>query len=247
MSAGISLLIADDEAVVRDFIRTMVKKEGLPVTRIFEAANGLDALRLALKEKPDLAILDIRMPGLTGLEVAADISQSASTTSVYIISAYDEFEYARAAFKSGVRDYLLKPIRPAQIVDIVRNTVKALEASRPDEAGDRPPLVKAVDGHIKANLDQPLFLEDIAKAVFVSPWHLSRKFKSLTGRSLTSHIQESRLAKAAELLRATKLSITEIAVQVGFNNPAYFATCFKASLGQTPLQYRKSSPQTPIK
>ena len=241
MSQKIKLLVADDEAVVRNFIRSMVEKESLPVSEILEAADGLSAVRLALEEKPDLAILDIRMPGLSGLEAGAQIIKKCPDLRVYIISAYDEFDYARAAFKAGVCDYLLKPVRPAQIVEIVQATLRLRREEEPALAANPlPQLVQAVADYVEANLGQPLPLDDIAKAVFVSPCHLSRKFKALAGCSITSFIQDRRLQKAADLLSATSESITEIAGQVGFTNPSYFATCFKAAWGQTPQQYRKA-------
>lgn len=241
----IKLLIADDEAVVRDFIRSMVIRENLPVSRILEAANGLEAVRLAREGKPELALLDIRMPGLNGLEAGADIIRNHPETKVYVMSAYDEFDYARTAFKAGVTDYLLKPVRPAQIVDIINLTAGLERQKAAGAANVRPRLVQAVADYVEARLDQPLPLDEIAKAVFVSPCHLSRKFKSQAGCSLTAFIQDRRLSRAADLLRQTESPVTEIAGLVGFVNPSYFATCFKNALGQTPQQYRKIPPDKP--
>ncbi|MDR2945372.1 MAG: response regulator [Candidatus Adiutrix sp.] len=239
MSAQVKLLVADDEAVVRRFIRAVVEKEGLPVSEILEAANGVEAVALAARHKPDLALLDIRMPGLSGLEAVNLIMKQRHDIRVYVISAYDEFDYARAAFKAGVCDYLVKPVRPAQIVDIVSGAVRLLEETSRPHAEALPPLVQAVSDFIAARLNQHLALEEIARAVFVSPCHLSRKFKALTGQPLSAFVQDRRLERAAELLRTTDESVTEIAGQVGFTNPSYFATCFKAAHAQTPQQYRK--------
>ncbi len=240
MNEKIKLLVADDEAVVRNFIRSMVEKEKLPVSEILEAENGLDAARLARENRPDLAILDIRMPGLNGLEASVMIMKECPEARVYIISAYDEFDYARTAFKSGICDYLLKPVRPAQIVEIVGTALRLRRQTAPEAAEATPRLIQAVTDFVEANLARPLSLDDIAKATFVSPCHLSRKFKALAGCTITAFIQNRRLEKAADLLRATEESVTEIADQVGFTNPSYFATCFKTARGQTPQQYRKT-------
>lgn len=233
--------MADDESVVRDFIRSVIKKENLPIADIFEADNGDEALDLALSEKPDLALLDIRMPGLSGLEVSDRLLKENPETAVYIVSAHDEFDYARTAFKSGVKDYLLKPIRPHQLVSIIMDAVERKEACRA-EVEDVHPLVKSVSRFVEENLTRQLSLAEIAEAVFISPTHLSRKFKNVSSRSLSSFILEKRLSRAAELLAADDAAnITDVAGQVGFDNPSYFTSCFKQFTGMTPMRYRKKT------
>jgi two-component system response regulator YesN len=234
----IKLLVADDEITVRTFIKTVVAKERLPVAACLEADDGLEAVRLAGEHRPDLIFLDIRMPGLDGLKAAELILADRPAANIVIVTAYGEFDYARAALRAGVADYLLKPVRPADIAALV-----AKAAAAPAPAGAlKPPLVAKVEDFIRANLDKPLTLGDIAAAVFLSPFHLSRTFKHLTGRSVTAFVQDLRLAEAAELLAATDLTVTEIAGRVGFKDAAYFATCFRNRRGLTPCQYRKSQP-----
>lgn len=237
----IRLLVADDEATVRTFIKHVVTKEKLPVAALAEADNGLDAVRLAGEWKPDLVFLDIRMPGLDGLKAAEAILAADARISVVIVSAFSEFDYARTAFLTGVVDYLLKPIRPADIGEAVRKAAE--KAGRRSEADGQPAripaMVKAVADYVAADLSRPIRLQDVAAAVFVSPYHLSRTFKQLTGQSLVDYVQERRLAKAEELLLTTELTITEVAGQVGFSDAAYFATCFKSRTGCSPSQFRK--------
>ncbi len=232
----IKLLVADDESTVRTFIKTVVAKEHLPVSACLEADNGLDAVRLAAEHRPDLILLDIRMPGCDGLQAAETILAQSPGASVVIVSAYNEFDYARTALRAGVADYLLKPVRPAEIAALV---AKAAAAPAPP-AGPVHPLVAQVEQYIRANLDSPIKLRDIAQAVYLSQFHLSRTFKQLTGRSVVDHIQDLRLAQAEELLKATGLTVTEIAGRVGFKDAAYFTTCFKNRYGVSPLQYRKN-------
>ncbi len=234
----IKLLVADDEITVRTFIKTVIAKERLPVALCLETDNGLDAVRLAAEHRPDLILLDIRMPGCDGLQAAETILAQSPGASVVIVSAYNEFDYARTALRAGVADYLLKPVRPAEIAALV---AKAAAAPAPPSAVPVPPLVAQVEQYINANLDSPIKLQDIAQAVYLSQFHLSRTFKQLTGRSLVDFIQTRRLARAAELLAATGLTVAEIAGRVGFKDAAYFATCFKNRYKVSPLQYRKNS------
>lgn len=239
MSISIKILVADAEPIVYDFVTSIVKKEGLAVSDIFTCANGLQAVNLAKRENPDLAILDLCLPGLRGLEVGAQIREHSPRTLLYMVSVYDEFEYARSAFKMGFCDFYLKPVRPAYIIDMVNRALdKCKEANEVNEV--LPQLVRDVNKYIEDYLDQPLALEDIAQAVFISSCYLSRKYKELSGQSITQTILDSRLKKAVELLTGTEQSITDIAQQVGFSNSSYFGTCFKAAYGLTPLQFRKN-------
>jgi len=232
----IKILVADDEVTVRTFIKTVAAKERLPVTACIETDNGLDAVRLAGEHRPDLVFLDIRMPGCDGLRAAELILAANPGTSVVIVTAYDEFDYARTALRAGVADYLLKPVRPEEVVALIA------KAAAVREAGDRqPPLVAKVAAYVRANLDKPLKLRDIAGAVYLSQCHLSRTVNQLTGRSIVDFIRDQRLARAEELLAATDLTVTEIAGQVGFRDAAYFTTCFKNRHGLSPVQYRKKT------
>lgn len=231
---SVKILVADDEVTVRTFIKMVVAKERLPVADCLEAANGLEAVRLVQEHRPDLVFLDIRMPGCDGLRAAELILADNPGTSVVIVSAYNEFDYARSALRAGVVDYLLKPVRPAEIAGLI--TKAAAQC-----ADRRPPLVAKVADYISTHLNQPIKLQDIAGAVYLSPSHLSRTFKSLTGQSIVDFVQDQRLAKAEELFAATDLSVTEVAGRVGFRDAAYFTTCFKNSRGVSPGQYRKKA------
>ncbi|MDR7867346.1 MAG: response regulator [Sporomusaceae bacterium] len=234
----IKILVADDEITVRTFIKKVIAKERLPVALCLEADNGLDAVRLAQEHRPDLTFLDIRMPGCDGLKAAERILADSPGANIVIVSAYNEFDYARTALRAGVADYLLKPVRPAEVAALIAKTAAAPAPDIPDR---KPPLVAKVEQYIRDNLDGSIKLQDIAKTVYISQFHLSRTFKQLTGRSVVDFVQDLRLAKAEEMLAATDLTVTEIAGRVGFKDAAYFTTCFKNRHGISPLQYRKNS------
>lgn len=236
----IKLLVADDEDLVRAFFRTVIEKEKLPVSLLLEADNGLEAIRLAREHSPDLILLDIRMPGLNGLKACAVVQKELPQTEVVIISAYDEFDYARSAFTSGARDFLVKPISPQQAAALINRVAGDKGRAKKEAEEEQPvhPLVQEVRKYAEKNLDRDFGLNELADAVFISPSHLSRKFKKITGRSVSAFIQEIKIARATEMMYDNTLSITEIAGMVGFNNPGYFATCFKALTGRTPTQYR---------
>jgi DNA-binding LytR/AlgR family response regulator len=109
-SSGPSALIADDEAPMRDQLR-MRLAEAWPELRIVaEAANGVEALALAAQHKPDIAFLDIRMPGMGGIDAARQLYNRCH---IVFATAYDQ--YALDAFEQGAIDYLLKPVTPARL------------------------------------------------------------------------------------------------------------------------------------
>ena len=102
-----NILITDDEQLARERLRSML--EELSHTAIAEAANGKQALQLCEQHQPDIILLDIRMPGMDGLETAHHLMQLEQPPAVIFTTAFDE--YALKAFKTHAVDYLLKPVR----------------------------------------------------------------------------------------------------------------------------------------
>ncbi|QUL98710.1 MAG: response regulator [Candidatus Fermentithermobacillus carboniphilus] len=106
------LLIADDEPIVRRFIREVVTKHCPEFVLVGEATSGAELLRLAVDLQPDVVLTDIRMPNVDGLEAARRIRAALPDVHIIILSAYEEFEYARQAIAVRAEDYLVKPLRP---------------------------------------------------------------------------------------------------------------------------------------
>lgn len=106
----IKLVIADDEERVCRLINALGDWDTLGIKVVGIARNGVEALQLLGREKVDILITDIRMPGYNGLELIERVKKLSDSTKVIIISGYASFEYAQNALKYGVNDYLLKPI-----------------------------------------------------------------------------------------------------------------------------------------
>lgn len=111
----LKVLIADDEHKIIQLIEHLVDWDGLSMEIAARADNGIDALELAKRFRPDILITDIRMPGLDGLELICAVKEEMPGTEVIIISGYRHFEYAQTALKYGVSDYLLKPIKRSEL------------------------------------------------------------------------------------------------------------------------------------
>lgn len=119
--ASINVLIADDEPALRAQLRGMLETLW-PMVCVREVGNGFDALSSIERDKPDVAFLDIRMPALTGLEVAAQVKQPCQ---LVFVTAYDE--YAIDAFENAAVDYLLKPVQAERLQQTVQRLQNNLD------------------------------------------------------------------------------------------------------------------------
>ncbi len=123
----IRVLVADDHAVVREGIRTVLEAmEGFRV--VAEATNGEEALALIEEHDPDVAILDITMPRLSGIDVLQKLRDRPARTNVLILSMHDHPEYVLGAVRAGADGYLLKSAGPAEVRDAVRAVAEGREA-----------------------------------------------------------------------------------------------------------------------
>ncbi|MDF2067900.1 response regulator [Bacillus sp. Cr_A10] len=112
------LLIVDDEPIEREGMEAILQK-AFPELIIHQAKNGKLAIELANQIQPDLVLMDIMMPGITGLEAIEKIQEEHSVSKFVMVTAFDMFDYARQAIKLGVKDYLLKPSKVSEIVATV--------------------------------------------------------------------------------------------------------------------------------
>lgn len=115
---GLKVVIADDHSVVRQGIRGVLEAiEGLEV--VGEAGDGDEALEMVMELKPDVVVLDVNMPGKTGLEVTTELRQEGHSARVLILSMHDDPEYVLQAVRSGADGYVLKDAAPAELRDAV--------------------------------------------------------------------------------------------------------------------------------
>jgi NarL family two-component system response regulator LiaR len=115
----IRILIADDHAVVRDGTRQILAQEP-DMDVIAEAADGAEAIRLAGATRPNVAIIDIAMPGVDGIEATKQIKALYPSVAVLILSAYDDDQFVFSLLEAGAAGYLLKSVRGRELVDAVR-------------------------------------------------------------------------------------------------------------------------------
>ena len=115
-----TVVVADDEEELREAVCTMIPWEDLGFCLIGSASNGLDALQLVEKHGPDLLLTDIRMPFISGIELARKVREVRPATNIAFLSGYDDFQYAKQAIQYNIISYMLKPLTIEGLVEELR-------------------------------------------------------------------------------------------------------------------------------
>lgn len=131
--ALLRVIIADDEIHICALIRGLIDWEALGLSFAGQASSGTDACALLFEEKPDIAILDIKMPGMDGLQIIHQAQAAGLKTRFLLVSGHKNFEYAHTALKYGVERYLLKPINRQDLEDNLRQMCEQILSDREDQ------------------------------------------------------------------------------------------------------------------
>ena len=240
-----TILVVDDNSDLREFIGTLLQGE----YRIIKASDGKEALDKATRELPDLVVSDVMMPVMDGLELCKALKGQFSTSHIPVIllTAKSLEEQRAEGYDSGADAYISKPFSEKVLLSRIGNLLKSrillkehyLEtgesASRPQENDFLSRFRAKVQEHIS---DENLSVEQIGSEIGLSRVQLYRKVKALTGYSPVELVRITRLKAAAEMLKTTDKTISEIAYAVGFGTPSYFSKCFKELFGRQPGEGR---------
>lgn len=127
-------VIVDDEPCVRDVVKALGHWRELGITVVGEAEDGAAGLELAMQLKPDIVISDVKMPRMSGLELAAQLQNSPHPPKNIIVSGYDDYDLVRQALKCGVTDYLLKPIKESELNEQLAACAQAVSQHSKDSS-----------------------------------------------------------------------------------------------------------------
>ncbi len=134
------IIIADDEELARYSLRTMISKSLHDVEIVYEAENGKDVVLKNKELRPDAVLVDIKMPGLNGIEASKHMIADNPDIAILIISAYDNFEYVQTAIDIGVKGYILKPLRSEEVTGKLKMIMHAAAARRIYRKEDYPEI-----------------------------------------------------------------------------------------------------------
>lgn len=356
------VMIADDEPFIREGIEQLIPWKNLGCSLQYSASNGRELIEYMEQDRPDIVIVDIKMPVVGGLDVAKYIQENQMDIKVIILTAYTDFQFAHQAIRYNVSDYVVKSSALEDIPKAIERITQTLQESRltiyrlillygtaekvmlekmaqaafeevelkqiqtdeivscliimgnklteketicnsckklqelyrnflqknlaigispifydlkqvsehyssmkefvkeqmvlegPDlfwkekENEQKSPavpdtvhLIKQVDEYVEVNFCNRISLDDIAEAVHVNRSYLSRVYKQKTGCNLFDTINMKRIQLAKKYIQESKKKMYEIAVQVGFEDTAYFSKVFKKFEGISPKEfYRKN-------
>lgn len=122
-----SVLIVEDEKLIRQGIKSMIQRSGVPVNTIMECNNGVIALEILKSQKVDVMFTDIRMPKMDGVELVEKMQELEEKPMTVVISGYDDFSYAVHMLRNGVKEYILKPVDRDQITEILKRLNQEIE------------------------------------------------------------------------------------------------------------------------
>lgn len=162
------IMLADDEGIVIDSLRFIIEKEFGDQCQIESAKTGRSVIELAEHFRPDIAFMDIQMPGINGIEAMREIRQNNANTIFIVMSAYDKFDYAKEAINLGVLEYLNKPVEKGKIIEVLRRAMGIIDKEREKRSRDlmiREKMETVVpiieNGLIYTLLFQEYFEEDV--------------------------------------------------------------------------------------
>ncbi|MCR5178744.1 MAG: response regulator [Lachnospiraceae bacterium] len=248
MDRILRVMIIDDEESARKLLRVSINWESLGMEVIGEAASGIEAINVIDDLKPDIAFVDISMPFMDGIEFTQTATDRYPKLIIIIMTAIDQFEYARKCVSLPVFEYMLKPMVRAEITRVLERVRNKL-ADEPDYweeqriEGDSEPEGEEVSGteaikkYLEENFtDSKLNLAFAAQHFGFSPSYLSRKFKQDTGVNFVEYLTDLRMKKAMQLAESGKKMFVT-ASEVGIPDPNYFGRCFKKHTGMSYSEY----------
>lgn len=162
------VMLADDEGIVLDSLKMIINKNFPDQCQIETAKTGRDVIELAESFRPDIAFMDIQMPGINGIEAIREIKMNNPSVEFIVLSAYDKFDYAKEAINLGVLEYVNKPFSTKTITEVLEKALKTIDSKRKKRSDDLrikekmetvTPIIE--NGFIYAIMFQEHFMEDV--------------------------------------------------------------------------------------
>ncbi len=224
--------------------------------------NARDVWSELLNLIPDVVVIDLEAYGENQFELCRSIRTNYETSHIPIIvlSAADDNRTKREAFDNGVDDYIEKPFDLIHLRSRINNIItnrnllrrKFLGANNIEEFVDdrdtksNKEFILKVQGIMEKHMGESGFsIHDFSKEMNLSRTLLFSKFRTITGHTPNEFIKIIRMKKAVELLRTKQYTVNQISYMVGYEEPAYFSTCFKKIYGKSPKQFADDCDNAP--
>ncbi len=243
------VMVVDDNADFRAFMRNSLELQ----YRVILSSNGNGAWETIQKESPDLVISDVMMPGMDGNELCRLIKCDKRTEHIPVIllTARHAVESRVEGLETGADDYVTKPFNMTVLMLRIRKFIELGRYRKSTQGVINPApsdivitsmdekLIDRAVKYVESNISRTdLSVEELSHELGMSRAHLYKKMLQITGKTPIEFIRVIRLKRAAQLLRESQLHVSEIAYEVGFNNPKYFSRYFKEEFGILPSAYQ---------
>lgn len=253
---GYKVLVAEDETIIRRGLICSIDWQELDCNEILEAEDGQEAIEKIQSLFPDIVIIDINMPILSGLKVLEQTFNEYEYVPI-IITGYSEFEYAKEAIKFGVQDYLLKPLDLDELKQAIEKgkinrqrrlvytelkkqklnlkNINILDMIEEDRIKDE--TVKRMLEYIKQNYAKKITIHDLSEYLNYSETFLIRKFKEELKINFSKYLNQFRIQRAIWMMKNTNKCLYSIAEDCGFNEYKYFNIVFKKYVSCSPKEF----------
>ena len=240
-----TILVIDDDPINLHLALEILRGHGL---EIVSAGDGATGLSLARRLRPDLILLDIRMPGLNGFEVCRQLKADPATVEfpVIFLSALHQFEDKAQGFAVGGVDYITKPFDARELLLRVTNQlrlarrIEVLQQGQHEAPTVAAPPDRPLDCLLKArnlllaDLANPPDLETLARHCATNRYNLQHLFRTHFGLSVFGYLREQRLQRGRHLVEQERHSVSAAAAAVGYSSAHEFARAFKQRFGLAP-------------
>lgn len=160
------VLIAEDELLERKAMRKFLEDHFPDVTIAGEAVNGRTAVELALETTPDIILMDIKMPGMDGMEAITHIREKLPDVKFIMVTAYDSFDYAKQAMQLGVKEYILKPGKKEETIEAIRRSAGDLERERQSRAREQHNAERAKQLFLSYIMNETAGIEELQEELY---------------------------------------------------------------------------------
>ncbi len=252
INSNVKMLIIEDDSDIRSYIQNIMKNYFL----ISSAADGKTGLDLSKSFQPDIVLCDALMPVMNGFDVIKQLKKNKETADIPIIllTSLSEDEDRIHAYECGADDFITKPFSVRLLLVRVFNIIRQRKKLKQKFGEEKVQLIgeslvtnnedkrfiEKLDYILEQNISDSSFSVDLfAEAMGYGRTSFFQKVGEVTGLTPNEYLRNARLKKAIELMKNNdRITVSEIAYQTGFSDPAYFSRCFKNIYGMTPSQYK---------
>jgi DNA-binding response OmpR family regulator len=238
-----ALVVDDDEALL-----SFMYDELSESYTVLKARDGVEALEVMETNKPDIVVSDIMMPRMDGIELCRHIKSDRDTSIIPLIllSSKYSLDTKVEGLEAGADDYITKPFN----MDVLKLRIKKMIELRHNDSGlievePSPVKITSKDEemvdyaikYVEENIQNPeLSVDDLLSNASsgLSKANFYKRLRNVTGKTPTEFIRTIRLKRAMQLLKESEMNISEVAYQVGYNNPRYFSLQFKEEFKVSP-------------